>query len=367
MTTVGQVGTSSLYVQYQQCKTDYKHLKLDQKIATIFFAIIAWFKGGTNGFYQTYITRVRTYYPIKPAPAAAVAPNTTAPTAPNATPIVIQGNPRQRHQGVINISIAQVGHLAPTDAKLGEIFRLANKVTVNQPYPCDANQRIGSDIFRPNHNGIHSARQARYVEALFDFITPRSGRGQSVINSLTPEEKINLKIAAYFLRAGRVDESNHKGGNPDDYYTRSALIYEAYAQQLNVTPSVIAWVKKLIINSCKPRGTRESDIDSNVKNRVGYEILTVAHIMDLVRCFDKNTFDSHDVPSLRARLNYLVQNGGNNVDQFVKYAKDLCRLTGDRLASEGNYRYDLSKFRPCSLDGAHCWSQVQSCALPQWK
>ncbi len=63
-----------------------------------------------------------------------------------------------------------------------------------------------------------------------------------------------------------MDESSHKDHPADDYYARSALIYESYARQLGVKEETINPMKTLITDSCKPmhlcsqRGEHKSKI-----------------------------------------------------------------------------------------------------------
>ena len=165
---------------------------------------------------------------------------------------MITGNPRPGKMHIpIRIPIAKVSDLRLTESNLPEIFRRANEVTVNTRYAVQNTSRVvaGKMVHRPNHNGTHSARQARHLEALFSLVEHRgSAEAQGQLRNLSQSEKLNLSLASYFLRAGRVDESSHKNPPADDYYTRSAMIYEQYAKQMGGNPATIAWTKKLMIN-----------------------------------------------------------------------------------------------------------------------
>jgi len=71
----------------------------------------------------------------------------------------------------------------------------------------------------------HSARQARYMQLLFSLIQSKGSDGvRDTYQYCSYEERLNLILGAYFLRAGRVDESSHKNPPADDYNTRSACI-----------------------------------------------------------------------------------------------------------------------------------------------
>jgi len=286
---------------------------------------------------------------------------------------MITGNPRPGKTHIpIRIPIANVSDLQLTEGNLPEIFRRANEVTVNTQYAVQNTSRVfaGEMVHRPNHNGTHSARQARHLEALFSLVEHRgSTEAQQQLRNLSQSEKLNLSLAAYFLRAGRVDESSHKNPPADDYYTRSAMIYEQYAKQMGENPATIAWTKKLMINSCKPHGVRDADIDTNPKNKFGYEVLTMVHELDLIRCFGK-TKTASTVQSMRSRLDYFVSSSRSgskdqHMNQFMQYAKNLCKATGCRRTYDGD-RGDSALFAKSSVQGDFCWNQMRAQSIPRW-
>ncbi len=292
---------------------------------------------------------------------------------PKPSSYMITGNSRPGKTHIpIRIPIANVSDLQLTEKNLPEIFRRANKVTVNTQYAVQNTSRFvaGKMVHRPNHNGTHSARQARHLEALFSLVEHRgSTEAQGQLRNLSQSEKLNLSLAAYFLRAGRVDESSHKNPPADDYYTRSAMIYEQYAKQMGENPTTIAWTKKLMINSCKPRGVRDADIDTNSKNRFGYEVLTMVHELDLIRCFGRSQTAS-TVQSMRSRLDYFVSSSRSgskdqHMNQFMRYAKDLCKATGCSRTYDG-HPGNAALFAKSSVQGDFCWNQVRAQRFPRW-
>ncbi|HNA62230.1 MAG TPA: SidE phosphodiesterase domain-containing protein [Rhabdochlamydiaceae bacterium] len=317
------------------------------------------------------------YYQTLAAVAAAVAvgscllTRTSSPALPSTLPrssFTIQGNPSHGKGPTIPLQIGTVNVGTLTDANFGTVAKIANQYTLNQPYasaPADYFTHKGQFVYRPNHNGSHSARQARTLEALFALVEKEGDASvQSVYRSLSPEEKLHLKLGAYFLRAGRSDESSHKNPNPDDYYTRSAMIYEAYSQQLGATPATIAWVKKLIINSCKPRGIRDRDIDTDPKSKFGYECFTMVHELDLIRCFGATSYDK-SLAHVKDELDhYFLKKPALKADQtLLDFAKKLCDATGSRRTYDGaSGNTDL--FARCGVDGKFCWQQVQAVKLP---
>jgi len=281
----------------------------------------------------------------------------------------IKGNFRPGNATPIYISIANVSHLTLTKESLPEIFRLANQYTLNSPYPLgDWPMRYRElAAYRPNHNGTHSARKTAHLDAILDLVRTRGSKAaKDVYASLSEDEILNLQLAAYFLRAGRVDESDHIDPPVDDYNTRSALIYEEYANQLGVNSSTIRWIKKLITNSCKPRGDRDSDIDTIPKNKFGFEALSLAHELDLVRCFDPEKM-KHSISKIRNRLNYFIPDPqkGPIIQKMIQYAKDLCEVTGCHREYD-NAPGNRKLFVECSAKGDFCWQRVKSIPIPKW-
>jgi O-acetyl-ADP-ribose deacetylase (regulator of RNase III) len=303
--------------------------------------------------------------PTKTVPAPASKP---AAVAVKSASSIIYGNPSHGKGPTIPLQIGTVNVGTLTDANFGAVAKIANHYTLNQPYanaPSEHFTHKGQTVYRPNHNGSHSARQARTLEALFSLVEKHGDAPvQSVYRSLSAEEKQHLKLGAYFLRAGRSDESSHKNPNPDDYYTRSAMLYEAYALQLGASPATIQWVKKLIINSCKPKGVREADIDTNPKNKFGYECLTMVHELDLVRCFGPTSFGKSMIHVKDQLDSYLLKKPALKADEkLLAFAKKLCEATGSRRTFDGATG-DTDLFARCGVDGEFCWKQVQSVSLP---
>lgn len=286
----------------------------------------------------------------------------------------LECNPRFKDGKPIIVQIARIpDDLALCEDDLYEIFALINEHTINQPYPCapDDYEKYDDEtrIWRPNHNGTHSARQVRLLEAVMDLMeTNGSKEVRELWHNVSEEEIINLKLAAYLYRAGRVDETNFRHSKPDDYQTRSALIYEAYAKELQVSPEVVAWTKLLLVNSGKPIGARsEVDIDRIPKNLLCHNILWAMHELDIMRC---STDYDKILAHIREIIFSLIENRYETVSftiQLLNFAEKLCHSTGSEIVyelfeDEGN----LDLFHDCSVDGAYCWKILKDWALPSW-
>jgi len=292
----------------------------------------------------------------------------------NQPPNLITVNPRPASPIEVTVPIAVIPKgMTLEPGNFAQIFALINQYTVNIPYPHDNDSQeiAGQIVHRKNHNGTHSSKQARLLEALFALME-KAGPSpmQKLFTALTQEERMHFMLAAYVLRAGRVDESDFSHPHPDDFYTRSALIYEAYARQFSDNEDLIGWVKKLIFNSVKPEGVREADIDSDPKNRLGFELLSTAHELDLIRCLISWEIKDKTQPSLRRRLQSLFPYATNDdretcLKQLIEFAKGLCAATGCKRAYDFDPGND-ALFAKCSTDGAFCWKQVQSVEIPKF-
>ena len=266
----------------------------------------------------------------------------------------------QDHQNKTVQSTIPIGNV-PQNTALDDfdtLFEVANAHTVNQPYLKNPGYKInynGSTIYRPNHNSTHSARQARLMQLMLedpDFITKFSSQQQNI-----------LILAAYFCRSGRVDESSHKSQNPDNYYSRSANIFEAYVKQ--VIPQDVqgkadlVWGKKLIENSCKPSAIWSLNMSKTPGSLdcVGYDLITLAHELDLMRCFGKE-FKNKTLPSIQSRAQKLAL----DPNKYLEKAINLCQITGSRIESDLTVNgqkikrnFDMRKFSKNSLSGRDCW------------
>ncbi len=202
------------------------------------------------------------------------------------------------------------------------------------------------------------------MEAMLDLIGNQgTNEAKDCLNSLTDLDKTNLKLAAYFLRAGRVDESSHKESSPDDYNTRSALIYESYARELKINSETIDWTKKLIIDSCKPKKFCKEAFQ-NEKSTFVYTLLTSVHELDLIRCFDKWKISEIE-KSVTSSMENFVLNPKEQVKKLFQFSKDLCKATGVSRVSDG-HRGDSKTFADCSVDGEFCWNEASKVKLHSW-
>jgi len=292
----------------------------------------------------------------------------------------IEVNKRTGDQSTdIVIPIGKCDHLNLTEENLPEIVKIINNSTLNIQYAIEDNFVFcnnGIVISRPNHNGTHGARQAfGLLEALKNLIDNKGkekykGYLKEFIDN--PDQNLNLTLAAYFLRAGRVDESSEEGSNlpPDELHERSALIYEAYAEQLNIKPDLIEWTKKLIKNATKPSDKWEQDVKIDEKLSFACRLLTTVHELDLVRCDSQKQIESKKKSTEECLNNFLKNESQADTTKLYEFAKLLCDATGcPRLNEKGDRRTErnLELFADCSTKGDVCMQKVKEVAIPKWE
>ena len=256
--------------------------------------------------------------------------------------------------------------LEPTFESLRQVFHLANKISINRPYPdqkYDQHFEVNGVIYtchRPNHNGTHSYRQVRYLEVLLDLIA-KCGRKEAkdFCQNLTEEEIVNLKLATFFLRAGRLDESGPE--SPDQKRLRSFELYKHYAISLGILPECIEETQPLILDSCTPNSRLDYKDKLSWNSKAFLQtLLTLAHEIDLVRCFPN--FETRTKPNLVENLSYWVLDEKTDAEsvatQLQNYGIEANRLVGQEVQL-CRMPYDLPRFYVHSTFGHYCHYRLE--------
>jgi|GEM_PF-2014883 len=262
-----------------------------------------------------------------------------------------------------------------TERTLNGLFSDANTVSINFPYQAlDGSDSMSVNLvknigvlYRQNHNGTHSIRQVKIFEALLGGIKAYGTTGaKSIVNNLSKEEVLSLKMAAFFLRAGRVDEaSSMTGGAPDVYKERSAQLFELYARQTNLPKAVIDWTIKLISDSGLPDHVPKKYIDTNdVKSVMMFDLLSQTHNLDLYRCFGSTLMHGIEVTVDSTLQKYMEKTGDciNFLGNLKLYAKDLITATG--ATPDGELSYENKDYYECSNNVNLCFERVNFVKKP---
>lgn len=282
----------------------------------------------------------------------------------------IEGNPRPGFPGKIYIPIANVSDLELKKEDLPEIFRRINHTTIDIPYQCaamrDTAWEWGLGVPRQNHNGTHASRQVRYLAMLLDLAEAKGQKtSRQIVQSLSEREMLNMQLAAYCYRTGRVDESNSKDKNLDNYLERSIQVYVQYAQQLRLPKEEIDWMIDILRHKHPDEAAHSQPM---TKKQFYSQLFSLMHGLDLVRCYSKTAFDvsiidtgistfiaaefSKDIPKYR--------------QQLMHFAKECCKATGNRILYDNQPFHTADLFAKCSREGDTCWKIVSQIPYPDW-
>jgi len=264
---------------------------------------------------------------------------------------------------VVPVAILEPTLTTPKLENLSKVFNLANRISINRSYP-DPRHDIKFEVYgttytchRPNHNGTHSYRQVRYLEILLD-LTAKYGRqeAKAFCQKLTEKDLVNLKLATFFLRAGRLDETDSQLKGSDNKLLRSSQLYERYASGMGISEDQIGFAKQLILDNCCPSAKLDYKAVGQWNPKAFLQtLLTLAHEIDLVRCFPN--FEQRTKPSLMRNLSGWVLDATTNVEvvaaSLQKFGIEANTLVGQQVAVESK-PYDRQRFFVHSTYGEYC-------------
>lgn len=252
-----------------------------------------------------------------------------------------------------------------------------NERTINIPYPAATFGAYGNTshfpvngqfIFRPGHNGTHSGRQVRYGEVLLDLLSQKNGSYAEIVKSLTADEIAQFKLALFCLGAGRANDLGWVESN-DDFYLRSALVYEEYASQFTFDPpekknEFISMMKDMIQSSAVPMKFLSKDLADRIKAdeklTLFYHLTSIVHRLDLQRVKDAKHFEDEE-----EEINFSLKIIGleNYILRLVNFAGAALRATGVRNKAQ-NEKFPLKddpsqqRFAVASHDAKKCFEYL---------
>jgi len=278
--------------------------------------------------------------------------------------------PRPRENNPIIVPYAKfAGNVVLNNCSLMTLFSVAGDITINIPYQgemskgTDDSKRITSDgiVYRQNHNVTHSVRQVKIFEAILAGIKQYGNvDAKKIIKNLSKDETFSLKMAVFFKRAGRVDESGNGFTNPDEYKKRSAQIFKLYAQQTNLPKDLIEWAIKLIEDSCIPSELRKHNLIDK-KSLMMLDLLSETHNLDLYRCrFPEQMIETENNFDISMHK-YMNENSGVFLKKIKTYAQNLIIATG--ATADGKWSYKSKLYVDCSNDVIFCFDCVDKISL----
>lgn len=243
-------------------------------------------------------------------------------------------------------------------------------------YPFDVQMTINKEIIhRPNHGLAHTVRVADYAKYIIDYFKTfaKDDNFRTFCQNITPEKLLEIEIALLFRISGRESEAGFRDDPKlyDQYRENGVNNFLRYAKLIGMSPADQNKYAELIRHAGNPEYPTKGNHDPE-KNYIFY-IMNFAHNLDLMRCYDANsylkaiTFDNQVVessPDQQKGLHDLL----NIVSMKIK-------ATGDRLVcsySEVEEKvvdvhkpYDQQSFLQASKNPTICTELVQSVSLPQ--
>jgi hypothetical protein len=137
---------------------------------------------------------------------------------------------------------------------------------------------------------------------------------------------------------------------------RSFELYQHYASAMGINPQVIEETKDLILHSCNPNNKLDYK-DRSLWNPKAFlqTLLTLAHEIDLVRCFPN--FEQRTKPSLVENLSGWVLDAKTDAEivaaSLQKFGIEANTLVGQQVAVESK-PYDRQRFFVHSTYGEYC-------------
>lgn len=218
----------------------------------------------------------------------------------------------------------------------------------------------GGRINRPNHGLAHTLRVANAVKVIAEMYNWRLPR-DSQIPLIIIQQK---QFTALFSVIGRVNEMSAE--QSEDYKKKMNQVTSFYEEShLHYLEGVSNYKKQgylHIFNSSEAMAVNNSLTNKAKYEKLGNEIYRAAHNIDLMRCYDKTTFErvitepGHDGMKC---LKDMIGSWLTNI--MLDYHRDIIKATGDRcFGFEPQANYNLSLFGRCSQDFNYCLQQINS-------
>lgn len=219
---------------------------------------------------------------------------------------------------------------------------------LSQPYQ-DHDAKIalnGTTISRPNHGLAHTFRVMHYIDLIVSYFALHAcdSNFKSFCEMITFEELELLRIAAAFSVTGRESEISAKENlkRYDEFRASCALHVEEFLS-LHPIPWMNTPLKDRLMHIVRwmgnpryekpldgePAINQHEDLTEREIRSYYHRILTVAHKLDLPRCFDPHQFE--DAMHLCRELSSPSLSQMSDYKNLLTYAISLIRAHGNAL------------------------------------
>tara|TARA_R110002110_G_scaffold415807_1_gene656407 strand:- start:15994 stop:16923 length:930 start_codon:yes stop_codon:yes gene_type:complete len=258
-----------------------------------------------------------------------------------------------------------------------DVLQTISDVIINIPYKLDISDfKVGKvnskefTVFHPNHDSTHATRQWIISQRLLTSISEMgSNRWRNIAKSFTREENACVRLAAFCLRIGRLNEDSvHLGSQ---HVLRSAQMFQILATQLgfglsllrNIAEAMSKGKPKFIAQERYNGFEGEEDEQKLDKAKLAREVLNMTHRMDLVRCWDSKGTKKYKAikePIVKS-LHYLLEDAEMAEIlsvAYLRFACKLCECTGSKVKV-----LELDVHAPYQIDlKASCTQSLGDCA-----
>lgn len=255
--------------------------------------------------------------------------------------------------------------LEPDDQVFSDLaLKYAYQYHLSQPYR-DSDHCVtinGRDVHRPNHGLAHTFRVQVMIDPVIDYFAHfgKDEAFQAFCQNLTEAEREWLRVAAVFSISGRESEIAFPEDPEayDDFREASMNQMKAY---LKVAKSDAPKVEGLTFAQMQTRmahvvrymGNPGYEVSfkgrppiNTVKNAIErqqrsffHRILTVAHKLDLPRCYTPSQFDL----AMQPCRDWVVasKEQGDALNRLFRYVIEMMKAQGNRLTTDINTKGEL--------------------------
>jgi hypothetical protein len=219
----------------------------------------------------------------------------------------------------------------------------------------------GRRVHRPNHGLAHTLRVANAVRVIGDMYNSRLPKNSQILAIIIHQ----WQFRALFSVIGRLNDVGFK--ESEEYQKKMGLPTSMYDDFHKVA---LAGQKKYlkkgplyVFNSPEAKAITRLPLSEQAKyEKLGNEIYRAAHNIDLMRCYDKTTFERIITKSGHDGTKCLKDMIGDwLIDLMLNYHREVIKATGDRcIGFEPQADYNLNLFGRCSQDFNYCLQQINN-------
>lgn len=217
----------------------------------------------------------------------------------------------------------------------------------------------GGRVHRPNHGLAHTLRVANAVKVIADMYNFRLPKDSQIPLIIIQQQQ----FIALFSVIGRVNEMSAE--QSEDYKKKMNQVTSFYEEShLHYLEGVSNYEKKgylHIFNSPEAIAIKRS-LNYTKYEKLGNEVYRAAHNIDLMRCYDKATFERvMTKPGWDGTKCLKDMIGDWLCDLMLKYHRDVIKATGNRcMGFDPPAAFNLNLFGRCSQDFNYCLQQINN-------